>query len=862
MTNQIRLTRCGLLLGAASMLTCSPILLNGEVLAFERAPDNRSQPASAQPLRQRMAQATPATITDVQLSSTTEGLNIILVSEQPLVTEEFTVSGNTLITEIANAVLDLPDGTLFEAFGPTDDVAYVQVSDPGNGTIQIAVTGSDAPPMITTNTQADTFVLTVTPGMAIASEDMVDPIQIVVTATRTEEDVFDVPRSITVIDQEDIERQLTFTNNLPDILGNLVPGLGAPPRDGSTIFLRLRGRPITILIDGVPQTPNNNTFSSSLNTIDPAQIERIEVLRGPSAIYGDGGTGGIINIITKGASGEPLDIDVAVGFDTSFTTETFDESDRFGYSTQVDLSASNERVDGVLSLSYDVVDAQFDAEGNRILPNGLNENERLGLLTKFGVNITEQQRLGLTYSFFRQLNNTEYTFDIAVADDPDAEFGRALRIGDDGADYEERPRQINHVVDLTYRNEDVFGSQLDIQAYYRDTNQVGVFTDTRGGLEFIPELWQTTLDDVEYGGRLQLDSPIGSSANLLWGVDYARNETASPLLIADIDDLDENQEINIIDDSLDRFPTYDLENLGLFAQASWDISDQVQISGGVRYENIDYFVEDFDLAFRFPREREGGSGSVDDVAFNAGVVYNPIPEIGLFASFAQGFSIPDLASSLQGVSQAFDIGSDLLLEPQKVNNYELGFRANFERVQATVSGFYNDSELGVGFVTDPETGFPVANRSPQRNYGVEVTVDWQPSDDWRLGNLFSWSEGEDDIDDDGDFLPLSTILVQPFKVGLYIENDTAPGWTNRLDALIIGRRRRSVNEGVDTVEAGGYTTVDFSSNIQIGRGQLTVGIANLFDVQYLPVGEQLFLNVTQRSPAPGRTLHLRYAMDF
>ena len=856
MTNQTTLTRCGLLLGAASMLTCSNMLLKGEVLALELESDHRSQAA--------IAQANLVTITDVQLSPTAEGLSIILVSEQPLAAGTSTVSGDTVTTEIANAVLDLPDGTLFEEFAPTEGIAYVQVSNLANGNIRISVTGADAPPSVAAGSQADNFVLNVTSGGAIADADESTPLQVVVTATRTEEDVFDVPRSVTVIDQEDIERQLTFTNNLPDILGNLVPGLGAPPRDSSTVFLRLRGRPIVVLIDGVPQTPNNNSFATSLTTIDPAQIERIEILRGPSAIYGDGATGGIINIITKRASGDPFSVSIAAGVDTSLTTETFDEADRFGYNGQVDLSASNERLDGLVSLSYNQTNGQFDALGNRILPNGLNESEQLGVLTKFGVNISEQQRLGLTYSFFRQLSNTEYTFDTTVAEDPDAEFGRAIRIGDDGADYEERPRQINHVADLTYRNEDVFGSQLDFQAYYRDTNLVGVFTDTRGpgSIEAFPDLWQTTLDDVEYGGRLQIDSPIGSSANLLWGVDYSRNETESPLLVSDPDDLDERQEVNIVDDSLDRFPTYDLENLGLFAQASWDITDQVAISGGVRYENIDFLVEDFNLAFRFPREREGGSGNVDDVAFNAGVVYNPIPEIGLFASFAQGFSIPDLGSSLQGVPRTFDIGSDLLLEPQKVNNYELGFRADFERVQATVSGFFNDSELGVGFAIDPETGFPVANRSPQRNYGVEVTVNWQPTDNWRLGNLFSWSEGEDDVDDDGDFLPLSTLQVQPFKFGLYVENETAPGWTNRLDALIIGRRRRSVNEGVDTVEGGGYTTVDFSSNIAIGRGQLTVGIANLFDVQYIPVGEQLFLNVTQRSAAPGRTLHLRYSMDF
>ena len=860
MTNQTKLTRCGLLLSAASMLTCSQIFLERTVLALET--DDWRNPM--------MAQSNVATITDVQISSTSDGLNIVLISEQPLATGESSISGNALVTEISNAVLDLSDGGIIEEFAPTEDIAFVQVSNLANGGVQITVTGLDAPPVMEANTLSDNFILTVVPGTAMAqghserntgnAEDS-SPLQVVVTATRTEEDILDVPRSVTVIDQDDLERQLTFTNSLPDILGNLVPGLGAPPRDDRTNFLRLRGRPIVVLIDGVPQTPNNDSFATSLSTIDPAQVERIEVLRGPSAIYGDGGTGGVINIITKTATDDPLDIDIATGVEASLTS---DESDRFGYSGQVDISAATERADGIFSLSYDVVDGQFDADGNRILPNGLNENERLGMLTKVGLNLTEQQRLGFSHSFFRQWRNTEYTFDTAVAADPDAEFGRALRIGDDGADYEERPRQINHVVNVTYRNEDVFGSQLDAQAYYRNTDEVGVFTDLRGlGLpQFFPVLWQTALEDIEYGGRLQLDSPIGSAANLLWGVDFSRNETASPLLISDVDDLDENQEVNVIDDSLDRFPDYSLENLGLFAQASWDITDQVQISGGVRYENIAYSVDDYALAFQFPRERQGGSDSVDDVVFNAGVLYQPIPEIGLFASFAQGFSIPDIGGSLSLVPETFDAGSDLLLEPQKVNNYELGFRASFDRIQATVAGFYNDSELGSSVSLDPETGLGVIDRAPQRNYGVEVTLDWQPTDHWRLGNLFSWSEGENDIDDDGDFLPLSTVQVQPFKFGLYVENETTPGWTNRLDLLLIGVRDRSVDEGVDTVAAGGYTVVDFTSNIQLGSGKLTVGIGNLFNNQYLPVGEQLFFNVSQRSPAPGRTLNVRYSMDF
>ncbi|MEM9809010.1 MAG: TonB-dependent receptor plug domain-containing protein, partial [Cyanobacteria bacterium P01_D01_bin.56] len=190
-----------------------------------------------------------------------------------------------------------------------------------------------------------------------------ESLRIVVTATRTEEDILDVPRSITVIDREDIERELLFTNNLADILGKLVPGYGPPTQRSRTASTGLRGRPIVVLIDGVPQTPNNDGFGTSLSTIDTVQIERIEVLRGPSAIYGDGGTGGVVNIITRVPTEDSIAYELNVGANASLTSS---QSDRFGYSGQFGVSASDEGGDGLLSISYDQINGQFDADGTRI----------------------------------------------------------------------------------------------------------------------------------------------------------------------------------------------------------------------------------------------------------------------------------------------------------------------------------------------------------------------------------------------------------------------------------------------------------------------------------------------------------------
>ncbi|MEM6433352.1 MAG: TonB-dependent receptor [Cyanobacteria bacterium P01_D01_bin.115] len=808
-------------------------------------------------------ETTSVVITDIQIESTPDGLAITLVSSQSLSAGAPQIVGNALITNIPNATLNLQDPAAAEQFGPTEGIALVQVSETPDGGVQIAITGTDGPPEAQINTQAGNLVLNVLPGVATAIEDAdEEAIQVVVTATRTEEDILDVPRSVTVIDREQIEQQLELTNNLPDILGELVPGLGPPTFQDSTRNLSLRGRTALILIDGVPQNPNSG-FDTELNTIDPALVERIEIVRGPSAIYGDGATGGIINIITRTPIEEGVAYDIRVGTSVGLTSI---EEDSFGYTFQAGVAAADEQADASFNLTYDIQNARFDAEGDRIpAETGIDDTDRLGMLTKLGYDLTEEQRIALTHSFYRESVDTDFISDPVVFDIPGQQTARALEIG--SIDYEEEPQQTNHVINLTYRHTNLLGSQLDAQVYYRDTELTQILSDIRGSgrPDFQPQLFQTALDSQEWGGRAQFDTEFSDSFSLLWGADYGQEENARVVLESDAATFDETGELVIIDE-LGQTPAYDLETFGVFAQATWDISEQWQLSGGLRYDTFDASVEDTVLAFRRNEAdvRSGGDIQADDVSFNAGLIYKPVPEIGLFASFSQGFSIPDIGLSAgTRLPVEVDISTDVALEPQQVNNYELGVRFEFGRVQASLAGFYSESELGSALQIDAD-GFTELVRAPQRNYGLEATLDWQPSDTWRLGGYFSWNEGENDVDDDGDFEALSSVEVQPYKVGLYVENDTTPGWTNRLQLLAVGDRDRAFDDDVDGFAIDGYVTLDLLSSVQLGQGQLTVGVENLLNNQYLPVSSQERVGGTEerRYAAPGITLSLSYSIEF
>ncbi|MGD1940599.1 MAG: TonB-dependent receptor, partial [Leptolyngbyaceae cyanobacterium] len=358
-------------------------------------------------------------------------------------------------------------------------------------------------------------------------------------------------------------------------------------------------------------------------------------------------------------------------------------------------------------------------------------------------------------------------------------------------------------------------------------------------------------------------TPIGNAAGLLWGIDYSQEDNEVAASFIDPVALETDREVNAIEE-FSLFPPYELDNLGLFAQARWDITEQWQISGGIRYDDFNFSVDDYALAFRFPREREGGSGGTDGVSFNAGLLYKPIPEVGLFANFSQGFSIPNLGSVFSGATETFSVEDNLSLEPQTVDNFEVGVRAEFGQVQASLAGFYSESDLGSFIRFNQDTGFSELLRAPQRNYGLEAAVDWQPSDVWRLGGYFSWSEGESDNDDDGEFEALGSLNVPPYQIGLYVENDTTPTWSNRLQMLLVGDRDSAFDDGVDAFDIDSYVTLDFISSLQLGQGRLTLGVENLLNTDYLPLTSQERVGrfEERRFAAPGTTVSLRYSITF
>jgi outer membrane receptor protein involved in Fe transport len=142
-------------------------------------------------------------------------------------------------------------------------------------------------------------------GLAPAQDEPKPPVldlsPVVVTPTRGEEPLLEVPQAISTVDAAKMRKLLP--QNTPDALLE-EPGLviqRSHQGGGSPVLRGRSGKDVLLLIDG--QRFSNTTFRRNhpyLNTVDAFALEAIEVLRGPaSVLYGSDAMGGAINLLLR-----------------------------------------------------------------------------------------------------------------------------------------------------------------------------------------------------------------------------------------------------------------------------------------------------------------------------------------------------------------------------------------------------------------------------------------------------------------------------------------------------------------------------------------------------------------------------------
>jgi len=140
--------------------------------------------------------------------------------------------------------------------------------------------------------------------------------EIVVSATRTEQTVIEIPRSVTVIGEDAIRNSIyqSVGELLNEQSGLFIAGANQTPGTNQNIFMRgANSNQVAVLVDGVRITdPSSPNAAIDFSEISLTNVERIEVIRGShSTLFGGAAVGGVVNIITKKGAKQGVHGDVS-----------------------------------------------------------------------------------------------------------------------------------------------------------------------------------------------------------------------------------------------------------------------------------------------------------------------------------------------------------------------------------------------------------------------------------------------------------------------------------------------------------------------------------------------------------------------
>ncbi|ALN65397.1 tonB-dependent Receptor Plug domain protein [Lysobacter antibioticus] len=628
--------------------------------------------------------------------------------------------------------------------------------------------------------------------------------------------------TITVIDQEQLRQQLAVTQDISQVLANLIPSF-APSRQkltngGET----LRGRKPLYLIDGVPQSTPLREGGRDGHTIDPAMIERIEVIHGANALQGLGASGGIINIITKRAprqDGERFH-ELSLGASTALPSQ----SDGSGYRASYLFGTRQGAFDFVGGVSFASEGLYYDGNGNAIAVNDIQgdlmDARSNNLFAKAGWDLDEQRRLQLTANRYELEGNNDY-----ITVNGDIRSGR-LATSARGSREGQGARNRSTSLVLDYTDKSVAGGYLQAQLYWVDFKGLYGATDWedfwRDGRD--PHWWDQSQNVSEkLGGKFSWsrDNLFDQRLRVTLGLDWGRDTTYQELVVS----------------GLKWVPETQYESWSPFVQAEWWVADKVMLTGGVRHERGQLKVDDFTTipanagGSRFV---EGGSPKTSKTLPNFGAVWEASDALKFYASYSEGYTVADIGRVLRGITAPNQRVDNLIdLSPVVSDNREVGLDFDDGRWVAHVAAYWSDSDLGSRLAFDRNTQSYNVVRERTEIRGVEANLAFRFSDAGRVGLGYAGAEGRYDSDgDDRVDSDLPGINISPDRIIAFWDHS----WSENVSTRLQGSRSLDRDfdlKGVRVASTDGYTTLDLQARFKLPAGQLNLGVENLLDEQYV-----------------------------
>lgn len=670
---------------------------------------------------------------------------------------------------------------------------------------------------------------------------------------RTSTAISEIPGTVWVVDQVQLQEQLDTGVTLKEAIGKLVPGLDLAPEGRSNYGQNMRGRNVLVMIDGVSQNSSRG-LSRQFDSISPFNVERVEVLSGASALYGGGATGGIINIVTKKGAPGPAQFETEVS-----GTSGFNKSDDLSSRISQSVSGGTDRVHGRLGISGEQNKAFYDGKGDQIFIDNtqtdLQYNRTLDLMGSLAIKLDDVQDLDLLAQYYDSGNNgnTGLYFpnlhDKAPSNLEDAEIRSGYH-----TDLEPRSKRL--LFNANYHHSDLLGQDFYLQGSYRkEDNNFFPFPYYNAGK---PQgangvYFAASQQNFEVTSLKALFAKQWDSVKLTYGVDLDRERFNATQSVFNSAISSESGGLDLDTQSkAPRYPSYRVDGHSVYAQADWKLTDALTLSGGARRQQMDVDVGVF-------KGIPGGSNDYAVNLFNLGAIYDFKNGHQTWINYSEGFDLPDPAKYYGKAGLSV---KDNPLAGIKSRQVETGWRfADVDwDAQAAVYYIWSDKVI----TTDSATLTIDVVDKKSRDFGFEGALTRHFNNGWDAGGTLHLVRSEEE-DADGDWMKRDARYASLSKSTAFV------GWHgDGRNVRLQGNHAFTLKDDSDH-KISGYTTFDLMGSQETAFGTFSAGIQNLLDKEYSTVWGQraaLFYSPTYGPEylydyqGRGRTYTLTWSMAY
>jgi iron complex outermembrane receptor protein len=595
--------------------------------------------------------------------------------------------------------------------------------------------------------------------------------EVVVTAQKREENIQTTPLAISAL-SGDAMAAMGITDFSGVVKASPALTFTPYPSSSNTLILYMRGQgvsdPMQITADGSVGLYTDGFYIArpQSSTVDLADVERVEVLRGPQGtLYGRNTTGGAVNLISKKPTGE-------FGFKQSLS---FGNRDYFRSLTSVNLPETN-GVSTKFTLLKSDKDGYVENTGN-----GHDFGEEAQQAGRFSLNWAAADNVNVDY--FMETGKLESTpiyyqnqalvglsqiwngfpGSYPNVDGPTDTTYRDFDLPLSKTNFEGHGLTVNWDVSSNFTINSLTGyRELDYRAYqdYAEAFLSGFRTDDDIDTHQFSQEFQfvgTTLDDrLDYLVGLYYFEEKGGHRQVLDITVY--DPVAAPLSVPS-----------------DRNVTADAESKAIFAQATWTpdmLDDRLSLTFGGRYTEDERSATRRFEQMGFLLE-PGGSNDQDFSKFNPSFTanFNWNEDLSTYAKVVTGYKAG-------GSSESGPVGSfGMTFDPEEVVSYELGMKSYWldHRVRLNVATYYSEfDDMQLAFVVDPNNSAVVQSQNAGKAsvQGAEIELLVVPIEDLTLSLDASFLDSDFDTVEvlPGTVFDNQTNPASPYRVGQNVKD--------------------------------------------------------------------------------------------